>query len=381
MGLVEHPVGVSRVLAGAVLADGDECFGVLLLVLVDEDLEDVGGGEELGNHDPLGGLVGADLVDGGPSGHPEGDDYLAALVLDEQLARDGEVLEAGHGTAHHLETSAVPGAGLELVEGDGAHVDAGEHRVDDADAVHAAMIRARALAVSWWSRSSTHPIGSVGAMLAGAEIRTAIAEGLMEIEPLEASCLGLARYDMRVGHEAYVSGSDGKIDVANKGLVVIDPGEFAVIVTRERVRCGPQIAGQLGLSSAYARQGLMLLSGPQIDPGFEGRLIVRVTNLAPRRVTLGYEGAFLTTQYLKLAAPVERPYQGSRQGQTGLSAKDIEATADPESPTLGGMVKSLQTLARDVSSLQASVRAMAWVVGIGLPLVVAVVGTIVGLRS
>ncbi len=89
-------------------------------------------------------------------------------------------------------------------------------------------------------------------MLAGAEIRTAIAEGLMEIEPLEASCLEPASYVMRVGHEAYVSGSDGKIDVANKGLVVIDPGEFAVIVTRERVRCGPQIAGQLARVSGIS---------------------------------------------------------------------------------------------------------------------------------
>ncbi len=218
-------------------------------------------------------------------------------------------------------------------------------------------------------------------MLSDLDIKAAMADKLMEIEPLEGSCLQAASYDMRVGREAYVSSSKEKIDVANKGLVIIDPGEFAVIITRERVRCGPQIAGQLGLASPYARQGLTLLSGPQVDPGFDGHLIVRLTNLAPRRITLGYEGPFLTTQFFKLSAPVERPYSGSRQGQSALSAKDIEGTADPDSPTLGGMVKSLQTLARDVGSLQASVRAMAWVVGVGLPAVVAVVGIIVGVKG
>jgi dCTP deaminase len=218
-------------------------------------------------------------------------------------------------------------------------------------------------------------------VLADVDIRSAISDGLMAIEPLASDCLQPARYDMRVGHEAYVSSSDGKIDVKNKGLVIIDPGEFAVVITRERVRCGPQIAGQLGLSSTYARQGLTLLSGPQIDPGFDGHLIVRVINLAPRRITLGYEGGFLTTQYFKLDNPVEHPYSGSRQGQSSLSAKDIEGTADPDSPTLGGMVKSLSTLAADVGSLKTSVKWMAWTIAIGLPLVVAVVGIIVAVKG
>ncbi len=192
-------------------------------------------------------------------------------------------------------------------------------------------------------------------MLTDAEIRDAISGGLLEIEPLGDTCLQPASYDFRVGHEAFVSGSDEKIDVANRGLVIIDPGEFAVLVTRERVRCGPQIAGQLGLESKYARQGLNLLSGPQVDPGFTGVLIVRVTNLAPRRITLAYEAPFLTCQFFKLSAPVAHPYSGSRQGQSGLNARDIEELSSSDSPTLGGMVKSLTALAEDVGELTGAV--------------------------
>jgi dCTP deaminase len=214
-------------------------------------------------------------------------------------------------------------------------------------------------------------------MLTDVEISQSIDDGDLSIEPFSGECLQPASYDFRVGDEAYVSGADGKVDVANRGLVIIEPGEFAVITTRERVKCGAQVAGQLGLCSAYARHGLTVLSGPQIDPGFEGVLIVRVSNLAPHRITLAYEGRFLTTSFFKLSHPVAHPYRGSRQGQTGLGPKDIEGLSNPESPTMGGMVKSLTSLARDVSELKGSVSTMTWAIGIAVD-IMAIAITIVG---
>lgn len=212
-------------------------------------------------------------------------------------------------------------------------------------------------------------------MLTDTEIREAVSTGDLEVDPLDEKYLESASYDCRIGKEAFVSGTDEKIDVSNKGLVIIDPGEFAVIATLERVHCGPQMAAQLGLCSQYARTGLILLSGPQIDPGFNGVLVVRVTNLAPRRVTLAFEAPFLTIQFFKLNHPVSRPYAGSRQGQTGLGSSDFEELTHPDSPTLGGMVKSLTSLATDVNDLKTSVKWMAWAV----PVIVAIGMTVVGL--
>ncbi len=70
------------------------------------------------------------------------------------------------------------------------------------------------------------------------------------------------------------------------------------------VTCSPQHAAQLGLDTRYARQGLGLLSHPQIDPCLSGVLIVRATNLTPRRSTLTYEAPFLTVQFARSAEPV-----------------------------------------------------------------------------
>jgi dCTP deaminase len=224
-------------------------------------------------------------------------------------------------------------------------------------------------------------------MLTDTEIREALVPGELAIDPFAEGCLQSASYDFRVGGQAFLSGTDEITDVSNKGLVIIEPGEFAVIATRERVSCGPQYAAQLGLDSKYARQGLVLLSGPQIDPGFDGVLIVRVTNLSPRRVTLTHEAPFLTVQFFRLNQPVAHPYRGSRQGQTGLGTNDIEELTHPDSPTLGGMVKSLSVLASDVGELTTSVARLegsmsrlSWVIPLLVAFGIAITAIIVAIK-
>jgi dCTP deaminase len=217
-------------------------------------------------------------------------------------------------------------------------------------------------------------------MLTDAEIKEALDAGLLSIDPFEDGCLQGASYDLRVGGQAFISGDEAIVDISTKGLVIIDPGEFAVLSTREKVHCGPQIAGQIGLGSTFARQGLTLLSGPQIDPGFDGVLVVRVTNLSPNRVTLMYETPFLTAQFFKLNRPVERPYRGKRQGQVGITETDVEALINSESQTIGGMVRSLANLARDVGELKTSVKWMGFAIPIIVGLGIAVIGIIVSLQ-
>lgn len=110
---------------------------------------------------------------------------------------------------------------------------------------------------------------------------------------------------------------------------------------------------------------------------------MRITNLAPRRITLPYEAPFLTASFFKLAHPVAHPYSGSQQGQTGLGPKDYEDVSHPESPTLGGMVKSLTALARDVSELRGSVNTVTWLIGVAvvfLTLVMTAIGILAAVK-
>ncbi|HEV1996413.1 MAG TPA: hypothetical protein VGR03_18910, partial [Candidatus Acidoferrum sp.] len=118
-----------------------------------------------------------------------------------------------------------------------------------------------------------------------------------------------------------------------------------------------------------------LLSGPQIDPGFAGVLVIRVVNLAPKPVVLPYQDPFLTVQFFRLSAPVVAPYSGPRQGQTGISGRDLQELVATEGLTLGQVIKTLTALAKDVAELRGSIGRLSW----SVPLIVAVGMAIVGI--
>ena len=107
---------------------------------MDEDLENVGVREQLGEHYPLGSFVGTDLVDRGPARHAESDHDPTSLFFDQLLTGHPEILESRNRPSNHLETLAVTRAALELVDGFGPHVVAGEHGVGHTYAIHGKIL-------------------------------------------------------------------------------------------------------------------------------------------------------------------------------------------------------------------------------------------------
>jgi deoxycytidine triphosphate deaminase len=106
-------------------------------------------------------------------------------------------------------------------------------------------------------------------LMGDAALRGALDSGGIGIDP-RPSDLKAASVDLRLGPEAFLGTSDAIIDLAERRLLVIPPGELALVTTAEKLNVGAQYAAQIGLRSFYARKGLALLSGPQVDPGFRG---------------------------------------------------------------------------------------------------------------
>ena len=205
-------------------------------------------------------------------------------------------------------------------------------------------------------------------LMSDEQIRAAVQANEIILDPFDPTRVEPASYDLRVGNFAFTSSLKEKLNFSQKGVLIIEPGEFAVVESRERVQLNRSFAGQLGLRSEYARQGLLLLSGPQIDPGFRGVLVVRLVNLAPKPIALAYEAPFATAQFFRLSRPAAEPYGGPQQGQTGITSKDIQELAQTEGMTLGQVVKTLTALAKDVAELRGSVNRLSWLV----PLIVAI---------
>lgn len=224
-------------------------------------------------------------------------------------------------------------------------------------------------------------------LLSGDQIRDAVKAGEIVLEPFDPTNLQPASYDIRVGPWAFVSSLKEKLNLSQKGVLVIEPGEFAVLESRERVELDKQTAAQLGLRSEYAQRGLLMLSGPQIDPGFRGVLVVRLVNLAPKPIALPYESPFLTTQFFRLSNPVTEGYSGPRQGQTGITARDIQELLETKgltlgevTTTLGALAKDVAELSRNIAELRGSVSRLSWVIPLMVGIGTAVMGIIAALR-
>lgn len=112
------------------------------------------------------------------------------------------------------------------------------------------------------------------------------------IDPFEEKQVQGATYDLRVGRQGATTSTKKMVNVEEQGYLPIEPGDFAVVSVLEELRLGPQYAGRIGLRSKYARKGLVATTGPQIDPGFHGRIMVGLTNLTPNPVSLPFKDDF-----------------------------------------------------------------------------------------
>lgn len=189
-------------------------------------------------------------------------------------------------------------------------------------------------------------------------LNEAIESGLIEIEPAPEE-VKAASIDFRLGPEAFLGTSPGIAQLEETRLLTIPPGELALVSTFEKIRVSPQIAGHLGLRSEFARKGLALLSGPQIDPGFPGRLHVALVNLSPVEISIAHREHFLTVVFHDLGADVERPY-GSHPGddyaeQDEITGAEIDDIRQHRGYAMSEVIREMATLATNVSDLRDSV--------------------------
>src|SRR6266571_6060158 len=221
-------------------------------------------------------------------------------------------------------------------------------------------------------------------ILTDRQISEARAVGDIKIEPFEDKQLQPASYDLRVGEQGITTSSKKKIDIKADGFLVVHPGDFAVVLVHEEIRLGPQFAARFGLRSKYARRGLVATTGLQVDPGYEGKLIVGITNLTPKLITLPYKDDFLSIEFHRLEEPASNPYSGPYQGRKELGPEEIEFIIESEGMALSEVLTTLRSLSANVGALTNDVTALTnemkhykWVVPVLLVIGMAIIGAIV----
>ncbi len=168
---------------------------------------------------------------------------------------------------------------------------------------------------------------------------------------------------------------------------MLKPGDFAIVVVLEKLRLSPQYVGRFGLRSKYTRKGLIATTGPQIDPGYDGRLILGLTNLTPKSVSLPYKDDLVSVEFHRLEKPSTKPYYGPYQEKYELGLEDIESIVEAEAmtlsevlTTLGSINKTIAALTTDVTILTTDFKMLKWTIPIILSIGLAAIGFIIAYK-
>lgn len=217
-------------------------------------------------------------------------------------------------------------------------------------------------------------------LMTDSEIKAAMDAGDLVIEHFHEPSLQPSSYDARIGKRALLGGTDAEINVFDKGSLTIRSGEFVLIVTREKFKLSPSIAGHLGIRSYYSRKGLVVLAGLQVDPGFEGHLVIGGYNAAPRSLTLDYESSFLTMEFHRLTRSVDKPFVSGEEQKEGLLPRaDKDYLRMLETKSLYDISGDLSNLAKNVGAMQTQLKYIIPMIG-GLYAIIAAFGLAALLR-
>jgi len=136
--------------------------------------------------------------------------------------------------------------------------------------------------------------------LSDSEIRDALAEKSLAIDPFDEASLNPAGYDLKLSAEA-----------------LLEPSEHRLVATREKVELGNDLAGVLHLRSSLAREGI-LASLALVDPGFRGQLTISLFNSSRRTIRLKAGERFVQLTLLRLGRQAVTKYEGRYQDSHGV---------------------------------------------------------------
>jgi dCTP deaminase len=207
------------------------------------------------------------------------------------------------------------------------------------------------------------------------------------IDPFDQKQVQAATYDLRVGPQGATTSTKKLVNIEEQGYLPIEPGDFAVVAVLEELTLGPQYAGRIGLRSKYARKGLVATTGPQIDPGYHGRLMVGLTNLTPNPISLPYKDDFISVEFHRLEQPTTKPYAGPYQDRLEFGPEEMEAVTEGKGMALSEVLTTLSSLnssvgkiATSVDKLGSEVNTLRWIIPVIVLAGIAIMGIIVALK-
>jgi len=159
--------------------------------------------------------------------------------------------------------------------------------------------------------------------LSDVDILKELKMGKIRIEPFDKKRLGPASYDLSLSETFYLPRKvRGEVEAredtnphkymrkVKRKEVLLEPGEYCLALTREKITLSSDIIGLLGGRSRFARMGLTVhITSAVVQPGSDNHQILEIVNLSPFDIRLfaGERISQIFFQYLK--SPTSQPYR------------------------------------------------------------------------
>ncbi len=148
--------------------------------------------------------------------------------------------------------------------------------------------------------------GQTPVVLIDTEIRTLIDNGkIFDKTTYDPTCLESCSYDLRVGSSSVMGGTGQEVDLDDQGLD-LPPGGYAGLISWERLLLPKNVFARLGAKRAYSYDGIILLTGALVDPGYHGHLLFGVYNASQKKFVFRRGAKICNVVFERLSGDVDR---------------------------------------------------------------------------
>ena len=161
-------------------------------------------------------------------------------------------------------------------------------------------------------------------VLSDRSIRVELAAGRIVVDPVDLDDIQPSSVDLHLGDDFQVfrnsrypyidpardqAGLTERVCASTEEPFVLHPGEFVLGTTVEHIALPDDIVGRLEGKSSLGRLGLLIHStAGYVDPGWEGRLTLELSNVANLPIVLTPGMKIGQISFSQMTTPVDRPY-------------------------------------------------------------------------
>ena len=156
-------------------------------------------------------------------------------------------------------------------------------------------------------------------------------------DPFAKENIDCSSYHLSVGSQIFVTSEklssteikSNLIDVLDEyppgNLFRISPGQFAFILTEERVTVPDTAIAFNSMRAKFKFKGLINVSGFHVDPGWDGKLIFSVYNAGPAPILITRGEKLFLILYANLSDKTTKIYEGRSKQQNNIPADMVSA--------------------------------------------------------